>query len=67
MIAAWAALTTDPQRPIIVKLVEPPRDPTGLAHVLFQAIGFTGVVALLAVLLGLLLALVMFWLRSRGP
>ena len=54
-----------PKPPIIVKLIEPPSDPTGigLAHVIFQAMGFTAVVTLLAVMLGVVLAAVMYWVR----
>jgi hypothetical protein len=52
--------------PIIVKLIEPPsKDPTGLADVLIGALGLTGVLALLALLCGVVLAAVMFWVRSR--
>ena len=52
--------------PIIVKLVEPSGDPTGLADVLLGALGLTGVLTVAAVTLGLLLGVVMFWLRSRS-
>jgi hypothetical protein len=52
--------------PIIVKLIDPPGDPTGLADVLLGALGLTGVLAVAAVTLGLLLGAVMFWLRSRS-
>jgi hypothetical protein len=54
-------------KPIIVKLIEPPSDPTGigLAHVILQAMGFTAVVTLLAVALGVVLAAVMYWVRRR--
>jgi len=49
--------------PIIVKLIEPPRDPTGLAGVLIGALGLTGVITLIAVTLGVVTALVIFWAR----
>jgi len=57
-----------PKPPIIVKLIEPPTDPTGIgiAHVIMQAMGFTGAVTLLAVVMGVLLAGVMYWVRSRS-
>jgi hypothetical protein len=50
-------------------LIEPPSDPTGLglARVIFQAMGFTAVVTLLAIALGVVLAAVMYWVRSRTP
>ena len=54
------------QKPIIVKLIDPPKDPTGLADVLLGALGLTGVIILIAVVLGLAMAAVMFWIRSRS-
>jgi hypothetical protein len=55
-----------PQQPIIVKIVEPPGDPTGLAAVLIGALGLTGAIVLIAVLLGLVMAGVLSWIRSRS-
>jgi hypothetical protein len=52
-------------KPIIVKIVETPHDPTGLADVLIGAVGLTGAIALVAVLSGMLFAAVLFWYRSR--
>jgi len=52
--------------PIIVRLVDPPKDPLGLADVLIGALGLTGAITLIAVFLGVLLAAAMFWLRSRS-
>ena len=57
------ALLQPAKPPIIVRIVEPPSDPTGIAHVILQSLGFTGAVTLLAIVLGLLLAVVMFWVR----
>ena len=54
------------QAPVIVKLVEPKKDPTGIADVIIGAIGLTGAIVLLAVLLGAVMAVVMFWLRARA-
>ena len=51
------------QPPIIVKLIEPPKDPTGIAHVVVGALGLTGVITVIAIVLGVVLAGVMFWLR----
>ena len=61
------AQPTQPPAPIIVKIVETPRDPTGLRDVLIGALGLTGVLALLAVTFGLLLAGVLFFVRRRHP
>jgi hypothetical protein len=51
--------------PIIVKLIEPSKAPTGIADVILGAIGLSGAIALVAVLFGALLASVMFWVRRR--
>jgi hypothetical protein len=58
-------LQAQPASPIIVRIVETPKDPTGIAHVIVQALGFTGAAALLAVALGLLAGSVLFWVRRR--
>jgi len=56
-----------PDSPIVIKIIEPPADPTeGLGDVLLSALGITGVLVLGAVLLGLLLGTLMFWLRRRS-
>ena len=55
-----------PASPVIVKIVETPSDPTGLADVLIGSLGLTGVIVLLALLLGLLFGAVLFWMRSRA-
>ncbi len=52
--------------PIIVKLVDPPKDPTGLASVLIGALGLTGVITLIAIVLGALTAAIMVWVRRVG-
>ena len=51
--------------PIIVKIIEPPHDPTGLAGVLIGAIGLTGVIVLAAVTFGLVFGALIFWVRSK--
>jgi hypothetical protein len=56
----------EPPPPIIVKIVETPSDPTGLADVLIGSIGLTGAIVLLALLVGLLFGAVLFWVRSRS-
>jgi hypothetical protein len=53
------------QDPIIVKIVEP-SELSGLADVLLGAIGLTGVLALLAITAGVVVAGVLFWWRSRA-
>ena len=51
--------------PVIVKLIETPHDPTGIADVLIGSLGLTGVIVLLALVSGALFAAVLFWYRSR--
>ncbi|PYQ93173.1 MAG: hypothetical protein DMF94_18175 [Acidobacteria bacterium] len=57
-----------PAQPIIVKIIEPPpkSELSGLADVLIGSLGLTAVITIAAVLLGALLAGVMFWVRSRS-
>ena len=56
-----------PGKPIIVSI--PPDKPkselSGLADVLLGSLGLTGVIVIAAVLLGAVMAGVMFWARSR--
>ena len=58
---------TQQQDPIIVKLIEPPHDPTGLAEVLVGSLGLTGAIVVLALVMGGLFGGVLFWMRSRNP
>ena len=52
-------------KPIIVKIMPPEGDPTGLADVLLGALGLTGVLVLLAVIAAVVFGGVLFWVRSR--
>ena len=52
--------------PIIVKLIEPPGDPTGLGAVLIDALGLTGVIVIIALGSSVVLAGLLFWFRSRS-
>ena len=56
-----------PGKPIIVKIMpsEAKSELSGLADVLLGSLGLTGVIVLAAVLLGAVMAGVMFWVRSR--
>ena len=62
---ALLLLFQSPKPPIIVKLIDPPKE-NELAHIVVGALGLTGALTLLAMLLGVLLAAVMFWVRSRS-
>jgi hypothetical protein len=55
-----------PPPPIIVKIIEPPHDPTGLADVLLGALGLSGVITLIAIVCGVALAALLFWFRRRS-
>jgi hypothetical protein len=57
-----------PNKPIIVRIPQeaPKSELSGLADVLLGSLGLTGVIVLAAVLLGALLAGVMYWVRSRS-
>ena len=55
-------------QPIIVSIKEAPKSElSGLADVLLGSLGLTGVIVIAAVLLGALMAGIMFWVRSRQP
>jgi hypothetical protein len=55
-----------PSSPIIVKIIQPPSEASGLADVLIGSLGLSGVIALGSILVGLLFASVLFWIRSRS-
>jgi hypothetical protein len=60
-------VTQTPVEPIIVRITEPPVNQLeGLADVLLGALGLTGVIAVTAVLVGVVVGTLMFWLRSRA-
>jgi hypothetical protein len=52
---------------ITVRLVDPHKDDTGLADVLLKSLGLTGVMVLIAIIAGLVMAGVLFFWRSRKP
>jgi hypothetical protein len=54
------------ESPLIVKIIEPPGDPTGLADVLIGALGLTGVLVLVAVVAALVFGGLLYWRRSRS-
>jgi hypothetical protein len=53
------------QEPIIVKIIDPPRDPTGLADVLIGVLGLSSVLGLAAIAIGIGIGGLIFWFRSR--
>lgn len=55
-----------PETPVIIDISKPKSgDPTGLSDVLIGALGLTGVIVLLAVMVGGFFAGALFLLRSR--
>lgn len=54
-----------PDSPIVVKIVEPKQ--SGLADVVIGAIGLSGVLFLIAIVFAVVVAGVLFFLRSRDP
>jgi len=66
--AVLALVQSKPSSPIIVKIVQPnaKSDLEGLSDVLLGSIGLTGLITLAALVLGAVLAGVMFWVRSRS-
>jgi hypothetical protein len=63
-----AFIQSQPSPPIIVKIIPPEEksELSGLADVLLGSLGLTGVIVVAAVLLGAVMAALMFWLRSRS-
>jgi hypothetical protein len=66
--APSALAQSKPSSPIIVKIIQPEAksDLEGLSDVLLGSLGLTGLITLAALLLGVALAGVMFWIRSRS-
>jgi hypothetical protein len=55
------------QEPIIVRIIEPPDDPIGdIGNVLMSALGISGVITVAALLVGVLVGGLLFWMRSRS-
>jgi hypothetical protein len=55
------------QEPIIVRIIEPPSDPiSGIRDVLIGALGVSGVITVAAIITGILVGGLMYWLRSRS-
>jgi hypothetical protein len=55
-------------KPVIVDITQPPDDPiSGLADIFIGALGLTGAMLLAAIVIGVVLGGLIFWLRSRRP
>jgi hypothetical protein len=51
--------------PLIVKIIEPPKDPTGLADVLIGVLGLSTVLGIAAISIGIAVGVVIYWVRAR--
>ena len=51
--------------PVIVRIIEPPKDPTGLADVLVGVLGLSTVLGITAISIGIAIGVLIFWVRSR--
>ena len=59
-------LTVQPKTdPMIVRIIEPPSDVSGLGEVLLGALGLTGVIVLAAVFFGVICAGLIYFVHSR--
>jgi hypothetical protein len=55
-------------KPIIVRIIKPPEDRNGLiqlAHTIYSVVGLVGVIILVAIVVGVAIGGVMFWIRRR--
>jgi hypothetical protein len=56
-----------PQEPVFIDITPPANDDvSGLADILIGALGLSGILLLVAVLAGLAVGALVFWLRSRS-
>jgi hypothetical protein len=51
--------------PIVVKIIETPKDPTGLADVLIGVLGLSTFLGIAAISIGIVVGVIIFWVRSR--
>jgi hypothetical protein len=66
-VLAGAIFQAQPGGPIIVKITEPPKSELStLSEVLLGSLGLSGLLALMAILLGIAVGALMFWFRKRS-
>jgi hypothetical protein len=58
-------IQAEPINPVIVKIIGPPKDPTGLADVLVGVLGLSSVLGVVAISIGVAIGVLIFWVRSR--
>ena len=66
-LASWCWLLSAAQLQITVRIGDPHKDETGLADVLLKSLGLTGVMVLVGVVAGLIMAAALYFWRSRKP
>lgn len=57
------------QNPVIVRIIQTPKDTTGLSQlrdVLIGSIGLTGAIVLAALVFGAVVAAILFWVRRSA-
>jgi hypothetical protein len=64
-IGRWVQERGSGSDPFVVKLIEPPGDPTGIADVVVGSIGLTGALILIALVAAAVMAGGLYWFRSR--
>jgi hypothetical protein len=52
---------------ITVRIADPKKDDAGLADVLLSSLGLTGVMVLVAIVAGIVMAALLFYWRSKKP
>ena len=55
-------------KPFFVRIIQPPEDRTGLrqfGRLIYSVFGLVGVIILVAIVVGLVIGGVMFWIRRR--
>ncbi|MBI2834629.1 MAG: hypothetical protein HYX76_09425 [Acidobacteria bacterium] len=57
----------EPLEPVIVRVIEPPARETGVADIILQAVGLTGLLLIGAAAFGLALGAVFIWIRRTWP
>ena len=64
----FAFVQGQPSPPIIVKIIPPEEksELASLADVLLGSLGLTGIIVIAAIVLGAVMAGLMFWIRSRS-
>jgi subtilase family serine protease len=66
-LGSWYWLLGAAHSQITVRIADSNKDETGLADVLLKSLGLTGVMVIIAIVAGVLMAAILFFWRSRKP